>query len=283
VSCGVSCGETCNRGHGRRPGRRGAVVWVFAGLVASHLCLGAALAGPSPVVLVDEAHGEKFLIAGQGKLDLSKLAAAFRAVGATLEANQQPLTDERLAHVDALVVSGAFAPFTATEVEAVMHFLDRGGRLAVMLHIPFPLTQLLRRLHVDFSNGVIREREHVIGGEPINFSVTALSPHALTHKVDRFSAFGVWALMNETNDAVIIARTGPHAWVDLNGNRQLDKGDAVQSFGVVVTGPVGQGQFVVFGDDAMFQNQFLTKGNAVLARNLACWLTRASCAADGTI
>jgi hypothetical protein len=39
---------------------------------------------------------------------------------------------------------------------------------------------------------------------------------------------------------------------------------------------------VVFGDDAIFQNEFLTKGNAVLARNLACWLSRADCQTEGT-
>ena len=29
---------------------------------------------------------------------------------------------------------------------------------------------------------------------------------------------------------------------------------------------------MVFGDDAMFQNQFLTGGNLTLARNLVAWL-----------
>lgn len=265
-----------------RPAVPRAPLWWWLGLVAAALCVHTALAASPPVVLVDEAHGEKFLVESKGKLDLSKLATAFRAAGATVEANKTPLTDERLAHVDALALSGAFKPFTTDEVDAVMRFLDRGGRLAVMLHIPFPLTSLLRRLHVDFSNGVVREREHVIGGDPMNFRVTAMSPHPLTRKVDAIAVFGTWALMSEESGAAIIARTGPQAWVDLNGNGQPDKGDAVQSFGVAVAGQVGQGQFVVFGDDAIFQNQFLTKGNAVLARNLACWLTRA-CQAEGTI
>jgi hypothetical protein len=249
-------------------------------VVALRACVGRLAAAPPPVILVDEAHGEKFLVEANGALDLSSLAGAWRAAGATVEPSTQPLTEVRLSHADALVVSGAFAPFSATEIAAVMHFLDRGGRLAVMLHIPFPLTPLLRRLRVDFSNGVIREREHVAGGDPKNFQLTVLSPHPLTRRVDALSVYGAWALMNENADAAIIARTGPSAWVDLNGNDRLDAGDAVQSFGVAVAGHVGQGEFVVFGDDAIFQNQFLSKGNAVLARNLGCWLTRASCQAD---
>jgi hypothetical protein len=258
------------------------LVRLVGALVASSLCAHAAFAGAPPGVLVDEGHGQKFLTAAHGKLDLSKLAAAFRAAGAKVETGKTVLTEERLSQVDALVVSGAFQPFTAAEIDAVMHFLDRGGRLALMLHIPFPLTPLLRRLHVDFSNGVIREREHLIGGEPMNFQVTALSPHPLTRKVGAFAVFGAWALMSEDAGAVLIARTSPSAWVDLNGNNQLDEGDAAQAFGVAVTGHVGQGEFVVFGDDAIFQNQFLTAGNARLAKNLGCWLVR-SCQADGGI
>jgi hypothetical protein len=266
------------RGHATRV-RGVALAPLVAGLVAASLCLPAVRATSPPVVLVDEAHGEKFLIDGRGKLDLSQLAAAFRTAGARVESSRKPLTADRLSRADALVVSGAFAPLSAAEIDAVMHFLDRGGRLAVMLHIPFPLTPLLRRLQVDFSNGVIREREHVIAGDPINFHVTALGPHPLTRQVDSVAVFGAWALMNEHSGAAIIARTSPSAWVDLNGNGSLDKGDAVQSFGVAVAGQVGRGSFVVFGDDAIFQNEFLIKHNAVLARNLACWLTRASCKA----
>jgi hypothetical protein len=255
------------------------VAWLVGGIVAASICAHSATAGPPPIILVDEGHAEKFLVEATGKLDLSRLAGVARAAGATVESSQQELTDDSLSHVDGLVVSGAFKPFTAAEIDAVMHFLDRGGRLAVMLHIPFPLTSLLRRLHVDFSNGVIRERAHTIGGDPLNIHVTALSPHALTRNLDSIAVFGVWALMNEDSDAAIIARTSPRAWVDLNGNNRLDKADAVQAFGVAVAGHVGQGQFVVFGDDAIFQNQFLTHGNAVLAKNLACWLTRSTCQA----
>jgi hypothetical protein len=257
--------------------------WCAVGVVALSVSCHLASAESPPVVLVDEAHGQKFLIDADGSLDLSKLAAAFRAAGATVEPSKAPLTNERLAHVDGLVVSGAFAPFSAAEIDAVMRFVEHGGRLAVMLHIPFPLTPLLRRLHVDFSNGVIREREHVRGNEPMDFQVTALSPHPLTRQVDAFAVFGAWALMNEDSHAAIIARTSPSAWVDLNGNNRLDATDAVQAFGVAVAGDAGHGQFVVFGDDAIFQNQFLEKGNAVLARNLACWLTRANCQPAGAI
>ena len=249
--------------------------WLVAGLLG--FSLRTALAGSPPTILIDEAHGEKFVVEAPGKLDLSGLADTLRSSGAKLEPNNKPLSAERLAHVDALIISGAFKAFSPAEVDAVIGFVQRGGRLAVMLHIPFPLTPLLRQLHIDFSNGVIRERENLIGGEALNFQVKTLSPHALTQNVESLSVFGAWALMNEDSSATVIARSSPQAWIDLNGNNQLDKGDAVQSFAVAVVGQLGQGQFVVFGDDAIFQNQFLKDGNATLAKNLACWLVPGEC------
>jgi hypothetical protein len=58
----------------------------------------------------------------------------------------------------------------------------------------------------------------------------------------------------------------------MDGDMKLSKGDIVQSFGVVVQGTHGAGRFVVFGDDAIFQNKFLDASNKQLARNLARWL-----------
>jgi len=45
---------------------------------------------------------------------------------------------------------------------------------------------------------------------------------------------------------------------------------------VAVAGRSGKGRFVVFGDDAIFQNKFLTGDNLVLGRNLASWLAPAA-------
>jgi hypothetical protein len=227
-------------------------------------------------VLFDEGHGQKFLIGERGQLDLSRLAGVFQAEGAQIKASREALTDARLSGVDGLVVSGPFTPFTPAEIEAVTRFLDRGGRLSVMLHIPHPVAPLLHRLGVDFSNGIIRERANVIHDDPLNFHVTALSAHALTRQLDAFDVFGAWALLSTNANVAIIAQTSPTAWVDLNGNNRLDVGDAVQSFGVAVAGQFGSGRFAVFGDDAIFQNQFLTGGNVVLARNLVGWLTQAA-------
>ena len=143
-----------------------------------------------------------------------------------------------------------------------------------MLHIGPPVADLLHRLNTSISNGVICERENIIEDTCANFRVTRLKPHELTKGLREFSIFGGWALLNTGANASIVAETGPRAWVDLNGDGKLGAGDAVQSFGVVVTGQLGRGHFVVFGDDAIFQNQFIQDGNLLLAKNLAAWLAQ---------
>jgi hypothetical protein len=52
----------------------------------------------------------------------------------------------------------------------------------------------------------------------------------------------------------------------------MSANEVVGSVGVIVAGELGAGRFVVFGDDAIFQNKFLDEQNRRLAKNLARWL-----------
>lgn len=231
-------------------------------------------------VLFDEAHNQRFMVGQSGPLDLSGLAALFQSEGLSVNVNKQAITPEVLAGVDALVISGAFSPLAPAEVAAITRFLESGGRLCVMLHIGMPVADLLHRVNVSISNGVIHEQQNRIGKDGLDFRITRVKQHELMKGVNRFSIYGGWALINTAKNAEIIAQTSAQAWVDLNKDNKLGKGDAIQSFGVVIAGRAGKGSFVVFGDDAMFQNKFLVEGNARLAKNLAAWLRSASKSTD---
>jgi hypothetical protein len=221
-------------------------------------------------VIFDEGHGQRFQIGESGPLQLTGLAGLFRERGKVTVANA-PLTDEVLSSANALVLAGAFVPYSPAEIDAIVRFLNRGGRVAVTIHIGPPLTALLHRLGVTFSNGVISELANVIEGDPHNFRVSCLAPHTLVAGVRYFSLYGVWAVMNTGDNATIIARTSPDAWID-----QASATEGIrQSYGVAVAGSIGKGQFVVFGDDAIFQNKFLDEENSQLARNLTAWLLAA--------
>lgn len=247
-----------------------------AGVVCAGL-LGACASGDSEearplTVLFDEGHGQHFVAGGKAPLDLSRLAATFEDEGYRVATSAQEIGDTILSGTDVLVVSGPFKPFTANENEAIMQFVARGGRLSVMLHIPQPVAPLLEQLGVVTSNGVIRERENVVAVDPMNFHVVKLAQHDLMANLDSFDMYGVWALLATGRKTTVVAQTGPTAWVDLNQDNELQPRDAVQSFAVVITGQLGSGRYVVFGDDAVFQNEFLAANNEALGVNLARWL-----------
>jgi len=236
------------------------------------LVAGQSLAGASPVLLIDQGHEQRFVVEKDGPLHLSRFAGVLKEEGLDVRVGTAPFTAEALAGVDALVISGPFAKLQPEENDAVMAFLARGGRLAIMLHVPSPLADLVHRLDTDFTNYVLSEQENVIDGDPRNFMVKNFTSHPLFDSLESFSLYGVWALMSTGERAVVIASTSDKGWVDLDGDRKLTRGDAVQAFGVVVAGTSGAGRFLIFGDDAIFQNKFLDDQNRQLARNLARWL-----------
>lgn len=225
-----------------------------------------------PVVLFDQGHNQRFLVEKDGPLHLSKLADTFKDAGFTVSAASSSITPETLATARALVISGPFASFKPEEINAITAFVERGGNLAVMLHISSPLSVLLDRLGVVVSGSVIHEQENIVKDVDINFRVTRLEASELVAGIDHLSIYGGWALLNSGAGTAVVAVTGNKAWVDLNGDKKLTDKDAMQSFAVVVTGKHGAGKFVVFGDDAMFQNEYLDESNAKLAANLAAWL-----------
>lgn len=236
------------------------------------LCCALAAQGASAqTVLFDNSHGERFLIGQTGPLHLSGLVEILKTAGAEVATLDQPISDTTLAGADALVISGAFNPLHPNEIEALVRFMQRGGKLAVMLHIAPPLASLLDRLEVGYTNGVIRETENVIDNDAQKFRVKRLSSHPLTQGLQEFSLRGAWGLVNRDSSTRIISATSPNAWIDLRGDK-VQRKESTASFGVAVAGEIGKGGFVVFGDDAIFQNTFLDQNNKALATNLAGWL-----------
>ena len=236
----------------------------------------AAVAHAGPTVVFDQGHGQRFLVDREEGLNLSGLAALFREAGYNVGTTSAPLTSGSLKSADALVISGAFESISPAEIDAIVNHLYQGGTVAVMLHVAPPLTGLLHRLGVQHSYGVIKEQEQILGGNnPLDFRATCLTEHLLSQEIRSLSLYGAWALRENATGVQPVCRTSPSAWIDLNRNGILDQKDARKAFAVVVAGQVGSGRFVVFGDDALFQNKFLVGDNRTLGRNLARWLTPA--------
>lgn len=244
-----------------------------AGVVAMIVLLwgGSAIAvEKGPRVLFDQGHDQRFLIEKEGELQLTKFAGVLRGQGLRVTSTKKPLSDATLKGVTALVISGPFESLRTDEVDAVVRFIERGGRVAAMLHIGPPLSGLLERFDLAHSNAILHERSNAIETDT-NFRVTDLSDSPLFEGITQFSAYGVWAL-DPGKAGTSIARTSRESWVDLDGDKVQSKDDPVGAFSVVVSVNQGKGAFVVFGDDAIFQNRYLDENNGKLAANLGRWL-----------
>ena len=222
-----------------------------------------------PRILFDQGHRQAFLIENEGPLQLSGLAAVFHQQGWQIEVNREPLTGQGLTGIDALVISGAFSPFQPAEIETILHFLQQGGRLAVMIHIGQPILPLMHQLGVDVATRVINETPNQPNGKSIDFTVTSFKPHPLTSGLQQFNIYGGWPLRAFSQLGESIASSSPHSWIDMNQDQHLSQGDIVSQFDVIISGEVGRGSFVVFADDAIFQNKFLKDGNLELAKKPA--------------
>ena len=221
-------------------------------------------------ILFDQGHNQRFLIEEKGELQLSEFADILRGHGSLIASTRKPLNDDVLKGMSALVISGPFEALRPEEIEAVLRFIEKGGRLAAMLHIGRPLGGLLNRLGLDYSNYVLHERSNVIDSDT-NFRVAGTSGSPLLAGLTHFSVYGCWAL-DPGKTGTPIAQTSADAWVDFNNDNALSDGDVGGVFTVAVSGTLGAGGFSVFGDDAIFQNRHLDENNRRLSANLAGWL-----------
>jgi len=233
-----------------------------------------ATASQARTILFDEGHGMRFVIGQEGDLQLSGLAKVMREAGAVVESTQEKLTPQLLAGKKALVISGPFAAYSRAEIDAIVSFLLQGGRCAILLHIPHPVGLLLQRLDIVVSKGIVHEQENTINGKDIDFYITSLAPHAVTKGLQRYAVYGCWALLANGPNVSIVGSTSAKAWVDVNHDDTLGQGDLVHSLAVMMAGKLGKGEYLVSGDDAIFQNRFLEEDNRRLAENFAAWLLR---------
>lgn len=230
------------------------------------------LAEERPTILIDQSHRQMFMIDQETSLGLSKLATLLNKEGYQLSIQNSALTRDALNGKAILLSSGPFLPFQKAELDDTLAYLTEGGSLLMMLHIAPPVKKLLFSLGVAYSNGVIHEQEQTIEDQDLNFNVTNFTNHPITKKLGQFEAYGAWALLPMKGEIGTVASTGPKAWVDLDGSKSLTEKDIVQELGVVVAGTYGKGRFVIFGDDAIFQNQFLSENNRQLMINSLAWL-----------
>lgn len=245
-------------------------LYTFLGRVALALVT-QAVPAQADSILFDQGHGQRFVIERNGELDLSSWAELFKAQGVEVVSSQAPLDQLNLDAYTALIISGAFKPFSSAERRHLLQYVEQGGSVVILLHVGPLNGELLADLGVGVSNGVIFDPAQRIGESSSDFSVVLTESHPLLHGIEQLKVYGIWAL-NPGTHAQSLFNASPAAWMDLNRNRQQDSAEPVAPFSLAVTGFRGLGRFVVIGDDAVFQNRFLVDENRQLASNLVDWL-----------
>ncbi len=248
--------------------------FIMPAVLSALLILGAsATYALEPVtVIFDHGHGQMFLFTRGGELQLSGMTRLFNDEGYSLKVAPGKATPHMLSYADVFIISGPFVPYTKEEADALYDFVNEGGRLAIMSHITATLKEVLDRFGVTSSNGVIKEKAGIIGGKNSDFLVTRLARHPLTEGLEGFAVYGAWGVGAGRDDIKVVATTSAGGWEDLDRDDSHGPTERAGPFGMVVAGRVGKGEFVVFGDDAIFQNKFLKSDNLVLAANLVKWL-----------
>lgn len=226
--------------------------------------------GP-PVVIFDQGHGQRFAAEDRGPLGLARLTSILQEQKLRVGVLAGPLTPARLAASRAVIISGPFTPLTRDDIERLSAFMENGGRLCLMLHIAEPAAALMERLGIEALGVALAVNGENQSHPATDFAVSDLDSNQLFQGLLGFTVYGSWALEVAGSTARIIARTDKTTWIDDNRDGIMDENE-VRPYGMVATGIHGKGAFMVFGDDAIFQNRFLDPDNRKLARNLAAWL-----------
>ncbi len=156
---------------------------------------------------------------------------------------------EELENSKAYILSGVTRNFTDEEVEEISKFVENGGKLVILIHIPpANLKPLLERFGVEVS-----ERPYEI----TEIIAVPTEESILTEGVNEIYMRGVFPV----NGSLFVVKK----------DRTIVFGEA--KGGVAKFTKFGKGEVLVFGDDAMFLNSYIGKAdNLRLAKNIAKWI-----------
>jgi len=167
--------------------------------------------------------------------------------------------------------------YTGTEAARIRQFLQQGGTLVVASE-DNQTNRLLSDLGVEtrIDGHVVRdEQEHYRG--PALPVATNVREHPLTEGVESLTLnYGSILVRTQESDTLdskltgdVLINTSGFAYLDRNGNRDLDAEEEVQPRPVVVAEEIGEGRVVVVSDGSVFTNAMLDRdGNEQFATNL---------------
>lgn len=183
-----------------------------------------------------------------------------------------PYEGESSAETTAFVLQPS-DPYEGQDLDRLREFLRGGGRLVVASDDP-QTNALLEHLGASARlNGTTLRDELRHYNAPALPVAGNVSTHPLVADVRELTLNRGTAV--EPNGARVLASTADLAYLDVDGDGELDEGDPLGSWPVVTVEPVGEGTLVVVGDQSIFTNAMLRReGNGQFLVNLVAGANR---------
>lgn len=158
---------------------------------------------------------------------------------------------------------------TGAERRALRGFVRRGGRAVVATRDPVAGNELLAALGADVrvDGALLRdEEEHAYG--PAFPTVASTANHSAVRGIEGLSLnHGTALVLGE--EARPLANSSAFAYLDRDGDGELDDAETLGARPVVAAQPVGNGEVVAVADPSVFINAMLeVRANRRFARNL---------------
>jgi hypothetical protein len=219
-----------------------------------------------PLLLVDYAHGEIFPPLDPRDLGYATLDTVFKEAGYEVRVISEPLTAKELRRAKVYLLAGPMNELSEEERSALRDFVERGGKVVVLVHIASPLRKFLEEYNITLG-WVVAEHENTLG-KAQDFMVRNVGEGELFEGVGSLSFYGAFSVRAPESYAF----TSPRAWEDLNLNGVWEEGEPRGKFALIGMANYGKGYILVLGDDATLANRFIgEEDNFKLARNLAEW------------
>ncbi len=224
------------------------------------------------VIVFDKAHGEIFAPEDTSELGQSEAVSRMSAAGYRVRVNNDAITDESLDGVAAVYLPGPMRAFSKDEEKVLDDYLERGGTVILTIHVPYPILGMPARWGLPVATGVMQAVGTDEGADPGVFGTDSIVEHAITRDVKQVVVISGWPVKTDATrlaTAKLVVLAAGNVVADTNANGAADPEDLQQPFGVVGVAPVGSGQVIVLGDDAIFANMGIKLGdNARLLDNI---------------
>ncbi len=161
---------------------------------------------------------------------------------------------------DTLLIMSPQQNYTAAESDKITTFMRNGGKVVVMDDFGQG-NSLLRSINspITFNTVPLCEYDNYY----INHSfpiVKNFNPSRETLNVSQL-VFNHPVSLNLSGDAYPLAMTANTAWLDVNGNSELDGNERMSTYTVAARADYGNGELLVVGDPDIFINSMVDQGD----------------------